>query len=140
MSGNELDRYTGDNGFLCSEKQRLLLQLQSGTLDVVGELAPSVMYATRKDYPSQGRLVACRRVGQVWHPASWDTCSQFVAAKPLGEPLPLHGDGVVSHMGRLGFATIMTQAKGDCGVESLLVLCDHRRGPREILVLRRQLQ
>ena len=126
--------------FCALKKQRVILQLESGTVDVVGELAPALMDATWKVAPFQGRMVACRRVGEVWHPASWATCRHFVAAKPLGEPLPLHGDGVVSHMGRLGFATIMTQAKGDCGVESLLVLCDHRRGPREILVLRRQLQ
>ena len=43
-------------------------------------------------------------------------------------------------MGRLGFSTILTQANGDCGIESLLVLADERRGPRERLALRRCLQ
>ena len=43
-------------------------------------------------------------------------------------------------MGRLGFAAVMTQANGDCGIESLLVLADHRRGQPERLTLRKRLQ
>ena len=111
-----------------------------GEVDVVGDLAPALMDATWKLAPFEGRMVACRRVGNVWHPATLSTCIHFAAAKPLGGPLALCGDGVVSHMGRLGYATIMTQALGGCGVEPLLVLCDARRGPSETRVLRRQLQ
>ena len=58
----------------------------------------------------------------------------------MQEPLHLHGSGVVAHMGRLGFSTIMAQANGDCGIESLLLLADSRRGPGERVALRKRMQ
>ena len=126
--------------FCTLQKQRAILQLESGTLDVVAELAPSLMDSTWELMPFEGRIVACKLVGSVWQPASLVTCRHFVAAKPLGHALHLHGDGVVAHMGRLGFAAVMTQANGDCGIESLLVLADRRRGEPERLTLRKHLQ
>ena len=76
----------------------------------------------------------------VWHVACWKTCTHYVASQPLQHELPLHGVGVVAHMARLGYATIMTEANGDCGIESLLVLANSRRGPMERTSLRRRLQ
>ena len=79
-------------------------------------------------------------VGEVWHTACWKTCTHYVAAQPLQHELPLHGSGGVAHMARLGYATIMTEANGDCGIEALLVLANSRRGPLERTGLRRRLQ
>ena len=126
--------------FCAVHKRRVVLQLAEGTIDIMSSLAPMLMDCTWKLAAFDGRLVACKLVGAVWCPASLATCSHFVAAKPLREPLLIRGGGVIPVMARLGFATIMTSANGDCGIESLLVLCNGRRGPVERNALRRQLQ
>ena len=76
--------------FCALRKQRVLCELQDGELDVMDpEFAPRLMDATWKVKPFQGRIVACKMVGSVWQPASWKTCTHFVAAKPLERPFPL---------------------------------------------------
>jgi len=87
--------------FSAMKTQRIIFQLEEYILDVLSELAPALLYLTWQVSPFEGRMVACRLVGSVWHPASWATCKHFVAAKPLGEALPLRCDRVVAHMGRL---------------------------------------
>ena len=106
----------------------------------MSDLAPGLLDLSWKVSPFDGRIVATKLVGTVWHVATWESCTHFVVAQPLGAELALHGDGVVAHMGRLGYATLMTQAKGDCGVESLLLLSDSIRGAGPGIVLRKQLQ
>ena len=117
-----------------------MLHLAGGTIDVAADLAPSIMDATWNMAPFPGQVVACCLVGAVWQPATLETCVHFVAAMTLQSHLPLRGSGVVAHMGRQGFATIMTQANSDCGIESLLVLADSRRGPMERSALRERMQ
>ena len=120
--------------------KRIIFQLEEGTLYVMSDLALGLMDLSWSVPPFDGRIVATKLVGTVWHVATWESCTHFVVAKPLGEELPLHGDGVVAHMGRLGHATLMTQAKGDCGIESLLLLSDSRRGAGPGIALRKEMQ
>ena len=126
--------------FCAVHKRRVVLQLEDGTVDVMSSLVPMLMDSTWNLAPFEGHLVACKLVGSVWHPATFATCTHFVATKPLREKMQVPGDGVVAVMARLGFATIMTTDNGDCGIESLLVLCNARRGQVERNALRRQLQ
>ena len=127
--------------FCAMHKQRVVVQLEEGTLDPIADLAPALQDKTWSRQPLAGRMVLCRlRGGGVWHTASWETCSHYVAAQPLQGELPLRGVGVVAHMARLGYGTIMTEANGDCGIESLLVLANSRRGPSQRIALRRRLQ
>ena len=126
--------------FAALHKQRVVCEWESGAMDIVTELAPGLTDDTWQMWPFQGRIVACRLDGAVWRPASRVTCTHFVAAKPLQKPMDIQGFGVVAHMGRLGYATIMTQAQGDCGIESLLVLADARRSQKERSAMRRRLQ
>ena len=83
-------------------KQRVILRLEAGDLDVVASLAPAVMDSSWKLMPLPGRIVACKLEGALWKVASFETCTHYVAAKPLEHPWPLHGDGVVAHMGHFG--------------------------------------
>ena len=126
--------------FCAMHRRRAIFQLESGTLDIMSALAPAIIDDSWSMSPFEGRVVACRMVRAVWHVASWSTCVHFVAAKPLPEPMHLRGSGVVAHMGRQGYATAFTQANGDCGIESLLLLANSRRGPCENLALRKMLQ
>ena len=131
--------------FCAMYKQRVVVQLEEGTVDPIADLAPRLIDKTWNMQPFPGRLVVCRMVssirgGGVWHTACWKTCTHYVAAQPLQHELPLHGSGVVAHMARLGYATIMTEANGDCCIEALLVLANSRRGPMERTSLRRRLQ
>ena len=126
--------------FCGMNKQRVVVQLEEGTVDPIANLAPRLIDKTWNMQPFAGRMVACRMVCGVWQVACWRTCTHYVAAAPLQHELPLQGVGVVAQMARLGYATIMTEANGDCGIESLLLLANSRRGPMERTSLRRRLQ
>ena len=121
-------------------KQRVVVQLEEGTVDPIADLAPRLLDKTWSRQPLAGRLVVCRMDAGVWHVASWRTCTHYVAAKPLQGEMSLQGVGVVAHMGRLGYATMLTETNGDCGIECFLLLTGSRRGPAQRIALRRRLQ
>ena len=125
--------------FCAMQKRRVVMQVSEGTLDVIGELAPALLDPVAVWPAFPGRLVACRMDHGVWHVASWRDCTHFVASMPLPNTLRLPGKGVVAFMARQGFATLMTQANGDCGVEALLLLSASRRGAAERTALRQRL-
>ena len=125
--------------FAAMNKQRVLVQFVEGETDVVGGLNPQVMDATWSLWPFPGRIVACHMVHGEWFLAGWANCTHYVAAMPLEDTLGLGGHGVVAQLGRLGYATVFTVTNGDCGIESLLILANRRRGPAERIALRRSL-
>ena len=100
--------------FCAMNKQRVVLQMEQGTVDPIADLAPCLIDKTWSVQPVAGRMVACRWVrgvagaqeehprwrsddAGVWHTACWKTCTHYVTAQPLQNELPLHGVGVVAH-------------------------------------------
>ena len=111
--------------FCSIQKRRLYFLYGDNEMDVVTALAPGIMDASWFLPAFEHRIVACIASDSGLAPVSernnLSRVNHYVAALPMGDPLPGNGEALSAQLARKGYCCIETVVNGDCCPDSFAI-------------------